>query len=153
MNPHNLGPLFDEGLILVIAVFLTIKGLILRRRTGVGRALGRNNFAFAAAYYGVFLGTVIGVEAFRTEAWRWGIRSVIAFTLGHAIWEMMIYYGGWRGLWEEIRLNLVEFRDSWIEWGQMAAYRARRLWGRTGARVAFLLLIATLAACAVAAAR
>ena len=126
--PTNWGPLFDEALIIVIAVFLTVKGLILRRRTGVGRALARNNFAFAAAYFGIFLGTVVRITFFLSEPWRWVIRTVIFLTLMHAIWEMMAYYGGWRGLLHELWLTFVEFSDTWDEWGEMLGYRLARAW-------------------------
>lgn len=128
MNANDWGLLFDEMLLLVIAIFLTVKGLVLRRRTMVGRALARNNFAFAVAYYGAFFGTTMGWAFFRSDVWRWSARSLIALTLLHAIWSLNAYYGGWRGLLEELRLTGLEFWATWGEWAGMARWRVQRLW-------------------------
>lgn len=130
MTFENMGIFFDEFLVLAIAVFLLVKGLVLRRRTGLGRAFARNNFAFSAAYFGIFLATVFEVAFFRSQLWIWGIRTAIFLTLLHAFLEIRIYYGGWRGLGRELRESFYEFRDSWCEWGGMFCYRFKKLFGR-----------------------
>lgn len=126
MNGSDWGLLFDEALLLVIATFLTLKGLILRRRTGIGRSLARNNFAFALAYYGAFLAIHIGF--FQSNLWRWSVRVLVAVTAAHAIWHMVEFYGGWRGLGLELIATGVEFRDTWCEWGSMLRWRVRDWW-------------------------
>ena len=146
MTLQDLGLIFDEALILIIAIFLTVKGFALRRRLAVGRALARNNFAFAIAYYGIFLGTVIQIEFFRSDLWRWSIRTLIFLTLTHAIYELTSYYGGWKGLFRELLLTFFEFRDSWCEWLSMGCYRIRQGWANRWGRILLLLLIATLTA-------
>lgn len=153
MNPNDWGPLFDEALLLYIATFLMVKGMMLRRRTQVGRALARNNFAIASAYYGAFLGTVLGIPFFQTDAWRWFARTVIAVTLTHAIWSMAAYFGGWRGIWREFVLTLQEFRDTWCEVAGMACYRLKQAWRRRWARVVFLVVLAGVAMAAATLAR
>lgn len=127
MSHHDWGVLFDEALLLVIAIFLAVKGLVLRRRTVVGRSIARSNFALSAGYLGAFFGSVLGIELFQTDVWRWGIRSLIAFTLAHAIWNTTWHLGGWKGMWHELVYMLQEFRESWCEWLGMACYQARRI--------------------------
>jgi hypothetical protein len=98
--PEELDFLFNQVIIIIMIVTLLIKALALRRQTRLGGAMSRFNVAVALAYLGVLL--ALFFSFFVAALWRIGIRFLVLFTALQVIWELHIFYGGWRGLWEEV---------------------------------------------------
>lgn len=95
-----------EVLLLVIASFLTVKALLLRRNTPLGVALAKNNAAMALVYYTAFVG--IWVPFVRHPYWSVILRAIVMFTALGAIRAFVAVYGGWRATGREIVRSVVE---------------------------------------------
>lgn len=95
-----------EVLLLVIANFLLVKALLLRRNTPLGVALAKNNVAMSLVYYTAFLG--IWIPLVRHPYWSVILRLVVMFTALGAIRAFVAVYGGWLATGRELVRSIVE---------------------------------------------
>ena len=96
-----------EVLLFVIATFLTMKALLLRRSVHIGKALADNNAAMALVYYDVFF--ALWFPILRHPYLVVALRLLVAVTTALAIRAFVDYYGGWRAVGREIRRSAIEW--------------------------------------------
>lgn len=120
-----------ELALVLVGTLLLLKWLILRRLTMVGVTLARNNLFMAIAYYTAAVSA--RVPFFRGVPWRLTITTLVIITAAHAFWEIVQFYGGWRGTLLELRISLLELLVWWLgrpEW-LVASIRRGADWART----------------------
>lgn len=110
VNAGWLVALLYQVVLAVVATMLLLKWLIFRRRTTLGRVIARNNLTIAIAYLAAALAVRFGF--FRTAEWRVFIALVVLATASHVTWEIVVFFGGWRGVLDELALSLVELGED-----------------------------------------
>lgn len=99
--------LLTEALLLVTALFLAVKALMFERRTHLGRALAHNNLAMSLVYCSAFV--VVWLPMARHPLVAIPLRVLVAVTTYQALRAFAQAYGGWRGLWREVRASVREW--------------------------------------------
>ena len=92
--------------LLCIVIVLMLKALAFRRGTSLGQGLFVFGAAFAFVYMTIFLRP--WVEFFQTAMWTWIIRMIILCTSLKLLWELKVFFGGWKELWEQICISMSE---------------------------------------------
>lgn len=83
-----------EILLLVIANFLVLKALLLRRGSRIGVALSDNNLAMALVYYTALIG--LWIPFVKHPYIAIALRVVVFITAFRAVTAFVDFYGGWR---------------------------------------------------------
>ena len=125
--------LINYVVIALLAYFLTVKGLNLRRETNFGHFLSDNNLAIALGYLGALLALFLAF--FTQEPWRYFIRLLIVFTTVRVVVAMKDEYGGWLELHRRAFLNGLVMVAEGVEW---VALRWKAV---TAAAVIFLVVM------------
>ncbi len=84
---------FDQVIVLLIAYVLALKAFNLTRRTTFGWRITDLNLAFAFIYLMSFIGG--WVVFFRSDPWRYIIRTLLFVAVMRVLLEMKWTYGGW----------------------------------------------------------
>ena len=93
--------ILTEGLLFVVAVFLTVKGLMFERKSELGRAMAYNNLAMALVHYAALVAVWMTVT--RHPAVFISLRVLVVATTYHALRAFAQAYGGWRGVARELQ--------------------------------------------------
>lgn len=105
--------LITEILLIVIATFLTMKALLLRRSVAVGKRLADNNLAMALVYYDAFF--ALWVPILRHPYISVVLRILVCFTTLAAVREFVRFYGGWRAVGVELRKSAREWLTEFVD--------------------------------------